>query len=278
VRRKSVLGTILVVLVMIAAVVVTLLVRPSGSRPRPGPLWETRPADACSYPFTGASWDAGGPPRHSELVGDSLAGQVSGVVPVLAAQRCHTVEVWALSGAAPCDFLPGYGARLSAADPSAAPSAAALSRVVLAFVGNATSPCMLERLKQSGVIAADAIRPPATLTAAQVGAIGRWYEADLRAMIRWDLDRHLQTVLILPPAMNRGTWHGQVNDELVRRYLRIGDAYRVGTSSLARDLLGGDTYRRSVGGRLVRAADGTHLAAPVGQDLYAAAVVAAATL
>lgn len=259
-----------------AAVAATLAVRPGDTGPRPGPLWETRSADVCSYPFEGASWDANEAPRHAILIGDSVAGQVSGVVPALAAQRCHTVDVWAVSGAAPCDFLTDYGTRLTGADPA---EPLRLSRVTLAFVGNATSPCMLDHLKQSGVIADDATRPPATLTAEQVASIGYWYEVDMRAMVRWDLAHNMQTVLVLPPEMNRGTWHGQVNDELIRRYTTIGDAYGgTGASALPRDVLGGNVYTPTIGGAPVRATDGTHLASPLGQQLYAAAVTTASTV
>lgn len=277
--RRQAIRHALTALLLLATVIATLAVRPASAGPRPGPLWESRSADTCSYPFAGGSWDANEPPRHSYLIGDSVVGQVSGVVPVLAAQRCHTINVWALSGAAPCDFLADYGGRLSTSDPAEPPAAVPLSRVVLAFVGNATSPCMIEHLKDSGVIAADATRPPATLTATQIATIGYWYEVDLRAMVRWNLAHNLQTVLVLPPEMNRGTWHGQVNDQLIGRYTTIGNAYGgVWVSAAARTAVGGDTYTPTIDGLQVRHTDGTHLAAPLGQSLYAAAVAAAGTL
>jgi hypothetical protein len=259
-RARAGVALLAVVLSAVAGCVATVDPRPAGGGPVAAP--------ACSYEFDRASWDAREPPRTAMLVGDSLVGQVSGLVDDLAAQRCHDVTPWALSGAAPCDLLPSYGDRLAGPGPE-------LTRVTLAFVGNASSPCMLAAL---GWTARG--RPPPTLTAAEVSRVGSRYEDDLRAMVRWNLAHDLETVLVLPPAMGPGTWHGQVNDELIARMTAIGGDYggAVRATGAPRDVLGGDTYRATLGGVPIRKADdGTHLAAPLGQQLYAAALVTAST-
>jgi hypothetical protein len=202
-----------------------------------------------------------------QYVGDSVLGQAGAVLTALGQQRCHTIRVWAVAGAAPCDVLDGYGAQLANSRPSV---------VSFAFIGNATSSCMVQRMGWS--------RPPAHLTPDQVERIGYWYEADLRVLIRWNLAHGLKTLLVLPMQMDSGTWHGQMTDELISRYTRIAHEYRaVDVDDGPRDALTpGGVYRAgiTVDGVpvAVRHRDGTHLAAPAGTWTWAAAALIAPTL
>jgi hypothetical protein len=251
------LASLLTGTLTVAALIVT---HPSAPGPVENPV--LRAKDACTYPYQGATWDQNEAPSTVEYVGDSLTAQVGPVLTTLGGQRCHTIDVWATPGGAPCDFLPGYGAHTAAVAPR---------WVSIGFVGNATSQCMLDHIGWS--------RPPAHLTADQVSLIGYWYETDLRAMVRWNLANNIRTLLILPPQMNRGTWHGQMTDELIARYQRVAAAYGgVGVDDGPRDALTpGGVYRQSVSVAgvdvPVRHTDGTHLHAPYGTWLYASAAL-----
>src|SRR5882757_4976731 len=223
---------------------------------QPGPAVENpvlRAASDCTYPFHDATWDNGEAPTSVNYVGDSLMGQVGPELTLLGQQRCHTSDVWANPGSAPCDFGPDYGSHIQPLAPR---------NVSFGFVGNATSACMLAHLGWAYI--------PAHLTADQISLIGYWYEVDLRALVRWNLANNIRTFLILPPEMNRGTWHGQMTDELIARYTRIADSYGgVGVDDGPRTVLTpGGVYRATVtlDGHAVtlRHTDGTHLAAPMG--------------
>ena len=134
---------------------------------------------------------------------------------------------------------------------------------------------MVAGLKSLGLLPSTATRPPAVLSQAQQNGVVYLYERDIRAMIRWDLAHNIPTVLVLPPRMGAGTWHGQVNDELVTMLNRVGAYYGgVWTNPAPRDLLSPrGVYVDAVDGYLVRHTDRTHLYQPLGQELYAAGVI-----
>ena len=223
----------------------------------------------CSYDFQGQPWDANETPKTAAFIGDSVLGSAGAIISALTKQRCHVPSIWAISGAAPCDFIGGYDAYLTEHNPGH------IWRVSLAFVGNATSACMEASLGWS---------PPATLTQAQQNAIVHQYELDIRTLVQANLDHNARTYLILPPKMAAGTWHGQINDELVTMLTQVADAFGgVGIDSGPRDLLTpGGVYRSTIAlngtERRLRHTDGTHLAAPMGTWLYAAGAVVAPTL
>lgn len=274
--RRQVIRHALVALLALAAVVVTLHARPA-DQPRPGPLWEptaaAEPAPDCALPD--ASWDSQEPPVSVAVAGDSVLGQAATAITTLAEQRCHLVTIAARSGGAPCDLLPSYGAVMSAAPHP-------LRRVMLSWVGNVgASPCMVAAMGQNFGTArwGDDANGPATLTAAEVTRAGQLYEASLRQMVAWDLAMNIQTVFVLPPPMRPGTYHRQMEAQLIERYTNIGDAFGgVWTTSSPRALLGGDTWQASVAGLQVRHTDNVHLHAPGGTRLWALGIVSAATL
>lgn len=226
------------------------------------------PAPARSpYPGKDASWDANEPQRTLAVYGDSLVMQTKPQLQALAATRATPLDVWELPGAAPCDLLPTYGARTRASG---------ASRVELAFVGNATSECMVARLGG---------RPPGVLSAAQRQQIVQAYETDLTAIIRWNRAAGVLTYLVVPPAMADRTWHGQLTAPLTAALARLAarspGEVRLNTES--RDVLTpGGTYRATtvLNGRTVRLRhrDGTHLYAPVGTSLNASALLWPLTL
>jgi hypothetical protein len=250
-----------VVAVIVGTLVAVWLV---AVHPRTAEEMNIRPSSSadCTYAFQGATWDANEATRTVSVVGDSVVGQAGPPMSTMGQQRCHTVDVWALSGGAPCDLLSEYGSHMLAVAPS---------RVTLAFVGNATSPCMMAHMGWSDT--------PATLTQAQQDSIAYWYEVDLRAMIRWNLDHNIRTYILLPMQMQQGTWHGQMTTELISRYNHAADSYGgVSVDDSARnELTPGGVYRATVTvngqARRLRHTDGTHLAAPYGTWSYASAVL-----
>jgi hypothetical protein len=241
----------------------------------PEPLSGTRaasaPAPDCALPA--ASWDQQEPPTSFAVAGDSVLGQAASPLVALAESRCHAVTLAARSGGAPCDLLPGYGGIMAAADPP-------LRRVVLSWVGNVgASPCMVQQMGDRFGTARWGTDPngPATLTAAEVDHAGYLYEIALRAMVRWNLANNISTLLVFPPPMRPGTYHRQMEAELISRYTTIADAYGgVGATGIPRALLGGDTWTASIGGLTVRHTDFVHLHAPAGTQLWAAGIVDAA--
>jgi hypothetical protein len=232
---------------------------PATTPPTPPPA----PAPTRSpYPGRDASWDANEPQRRLAIYGDSLVMQTKPLLSALAATRATSLDVWELPGAAPCDLLPTYGARTKASG---------AQRVELAFVGNATSPCMTSRIGG---------RPPGVLTAAKRAQIAGVYAGDLAALIRWNRASGVLTYLALPPVMAGGTWHGQLTAPLTSVLTRLAaqnpGAVRLNTAP--RDTLTpGGRYRATtvLNGRTVqlRHRDGTHLFAPVGTTLNAQALL-----
>lgn len=215
-----------------------------------------------AYPGQGASWDANEPSRRVAVFGDSLVRQTKPLLVAMASTRDTALDVWDLPGAAPCDLLPEFNARVSASG---------AERVELAFVGNATSACMTSRIGG---------RPSARLTAAQRLRIAQVYEADLSRMIAHNVGNGVLTYLVVPPTMAGGTWHGQMTAALTAAYTRLAAAspawVRLNTAS--RDALTpAGAYRSTtpLNGRTVRLRhrDGTHLFAPVGTTLNAQALL-----
>lgn len=226
----------------------------------------------------GASWDQSEVSRTELVIGDSLAGQFSGPLTALAAQRAQHWEVWAISGSAPCDALPTYGDHILAMSPLP-------SRIGIAYVGNVgnmhngVDDCMVSRLWPG------MDRSPATLSTADRARIANLYRGDIAQMIQWNLAHNMQTILIDPPVMQSGTYFHQVNANLVDSYDTLAAQYGgVGSTHLVRDTVSpGEAFRQSLtepDGNVfaVRATDGTHLAAPYGTQLYAAAAFAALTV
>lgn len=226
----------------------------------------------------GQPWDQSETGRTELIVGDSLSGQFGGPLTALAAQRAQHWEVWGTSGAAPCDILPDYGTHVLAMDPLP-------SRIALEFVGNVgnthhgVDDCMVSRLWPG------MDRSPATLSTADRARITSLYRGDLTTIINFNLAHNMQTVLIDPPVMQPGTYFNQVNANLVAMYDSLSTQFGgVGSTHLIRDTITpNDTWRQSVttadGNTFqVRYTDGTHLAAPYGTQLYAAAAFAALSL
>lgn len=257
-----------------AAVTATLIARPADPGPRPGPLWEpaaaTAPAPGCALPA--ATWDQQEPPIPFAVAGDSVLGQAATEITAQAEARCHTVTIAARSGGAPCDLLPTYGAVMSAQP---------LRRVVLSWVGNVgASPCMVTAMAVNfGTTRwGDDPNGPATLTAAEINRAGQLYEASLRQMVTWNLTNNIATVFALPPPMRPGTYHRQMEAELIARDTSIADAFGgVWTTSTPRGLLGADTWTGTIAGVQVRNSDNVHLYAPAGTGLWALGIVTAAT-
>lgn len=241
------------------AAVVALPAAPAAADPWDDPAG--RAAAAALAPYPGRTVPAGGAPPRLAVYGDSLVGQTRPVLQSLARTRGAAVDVWGLSGGAPCDLLPTYGARLRAF---------AADRVQLAFVGNATTECMTSRIGG---------RPPGRLSPALRSRIVQLYEADLDALVRWNRSAGVRTSLAVPPVMAAQTWHGQLTAGLTAAMTRLAARHpadvRLNTSP--RDVLTpGGAYRATteLGGRPVRMRhrDGTHLLAPVGTSLNAQAL------
>ena len=258
---------------MVGAVIATLAIRPAHSGPRPGPLWETKAAGDCGYPGQGATWDDGEATRVFAVFGDSVLGQAAAAAIAIAGQRCHTMTSHARSGGAPCDALAGYEATVVAEAPS---------RVVLSWVGNVgASPCMVAVMAAAFGAARWTGHGPGTLTPEEINYAGLVYETDLRKMVRIDLAHNVQTVLVMPPPMRAGTYHRQMQAQLLSRYQEIGDSYGgVWADRTGRDLLGGETWQEFRDGHRLRKAcpDCTHLQAPSGTWLWADGLVTAGVL
>jgi hypothetical protein len=221
-----------------------------------------RAAEAAVAPYPGPTAPAGGPQRRVAVYGDSLVGQTRPLLQALARTRGTAVDVWGLSGGAPCDLLPTYGARVRAF---------AADHVELSFVGNATTACMTSRLGG---------RPPGRLSPALRARIVQLYERDLDAIVRWNRASGVRTSLALPPVMASRTWHGQLTEGLTAALTRLAARHPadVRLNAAPRDVLTpGGAYRATtdLGGRPVRMRhrDGTHLLAPVGTSLNAQALL-----
>lgn len=250
---------------LVAPLLAALPALPAVADPWDDPMTRaaTTPAPVRSpYPGKDASWDRNEPQRRLAVYGDSLVMQTKPLLEALAGTRSTAVDVWEVSGAAPCDLLPTYGTRVKAF---------AAERVQLAFVGNATTECMTSRIGG---------RPPGNLTAAQRTRIVQVYEADLAAIVGWNRAAGVRTWLALPPVMAPQTWHGQLTAPLTAALTRLAARYPddVRVNSAPRDALTpGGTYRSStvLNGRPVqlRHRDGTHLFAPVGTTLNAQALL-----
>lgn len=218
------------------------------------------PGGAYSYPYENHVTNQHQQTRGWVLIGDSIAGQVDPLAGKYAEARDVNYQGWAKSGGAPCDFLPTYGKRMT---DFRSKFGAYPQDVSIAFVGNATSPCMEAALG----------RPPGVLSQSQQNAITTKYYTDLRAMIHWNQVYHVRTWLVLPPKMGPGTWHGQVNDELITRYTQLAAAPGVATDGGPREMLTPNgVYRDYVKidgvNRQLRYKDRTHLELPVGQAYY----------
>jgi hypothetical protein len=250
---------------LVAPLLVLLPALPAGADPWQDPRDRAAagPAPVRSpYPGKDASWDANEPQRRLAVYGDSLVMQTKPLLQALAGTRATAVDVWELSGAAPCDLLPTYGTRVLAF---------AAERVELAFVGNATTECMTSRIGG---------RPPGTLTPAQRARIVQVYETDLEALVRWNRSAGVRTYLAVPPVMAPRTWHGQLTAPLTAALTRLAARYPgdVRLNTAPREALTPDgAYRSSMllNGRTVplRHRDGTHLHAPVGTTLNAQALL-----
>ena len=247
---------------LVALLVAALPGLPAAADPWDDPVRRAAAVPRAPYPGQGTSWDAGEPQRRLAVYGDSLVKQSRPLLEAMAATRATAVDVWDLSGGAPCDLLPTYGARVRAF---------AADRVELAFVGNATTACMTSRIGG---------RPPGVLSPALRTRIVQVYEADLDALVRWNRSAGVRTYLALPPVMAPGTWHGQLTVPLTAALTRLAARYPadVRINTAPRDALTpGGAYRSTtvLNGRRVqlRHRDGTHLFAPVGTTLHAQALL-----
>lgn len=217
---------------------------------------------AAGVVVPGLASPSAGPQRRLAVYGDSLVAQTRPVLESLARTRGTAVDVWGLSGGAPCDLLPTYGARVRAY---------AAERVELAFVGNATSACMTSRIGG---------RPPGRLAPALRSRIVQLYEADLDAIVRWNRASGVRTYLVPPPVMAPQTWHGQLTSGLTAAMTRLAARHPadVRLNRAPTDVLTpAGAYRATtvVQGRPVRMRhrDGTHLLAPVGTGLNGQALL-----
>lgn len=211
---------------------------------------------AAAFPYDDAPWDATEPPnRRIMLVGDSLVGQSGPTAVALGEQREHVVQANPVSGGAACDFTPTYGADASAFDPDA---------VAFAFVGNATSDCMVAELGWTS---------PGVLNSEQVAAIVAAYRKYLGALASWNEARDVTTWLVASPVMAAGTYHGQITAAMNTMLLDMANGSttdRVHYSAHARALLSpSGAYQGSLAGLTIRHTDGTHLRAPYGTTLHA---------
>ena len=243
----------------LVAAVVALPALPAAADPWDDPA--SRAAAAAMAPYPGPVAPAGGPQRRVAVYGDSLVGQSRPLLGALARTRGTAIDVWGLSGGAPCDLLPTYGARVRAFG---------AQRVELAFVGNATTACMTSRIGG---------RPPGRLSPALRTRIVQLYEADLGAIVRWNRSAGVRTHLVPPPVMAPQTWHGQLTAGLTAAMTRLaaGHPAEVRVNPAPHDTLTpGGTYRATMvlQGRPVRLRhrDGTHLLTPVGTSLHAQAL------
>jgi hypothetical protein len=214
------------------------------------------------YRYDGHPTDETSTTRTILFVGDSVLDQASGPLKVLGTQRGNTLDIWAVPGAAACDFLGGYEQRLAKTHPS---------EVSFSFAGNATSACMQNYLGG---------RPAGTLTKAQQDKIARKYYLDLRALIKTGAAQGVRTWLVLPLQNRAGTWHGQITDELITRMQQLDENYAAARiDSGPRDLLTpGGTFRSTLrfGGvdHPLRYRDGVHLRLPYGSTLWAEGALA----
>jgi len=250
---------------LVAPLLAVLPALPAAAGPWNDPL--TRAAAGATaarapYPGQDASWDRNEPQRRLAVYGDSFVMQTKPLLQALAATRATALDVWELSGAAPCDLLPTYGERVRAF---------AADRVELAFVGNATTECMTSRIGG---------RPPGVLSPALRARIAEVYEADLGEMIRWNRAAGVRTYLAVPPVMAPQTWHGQLTAPLTAALSRLAARYPadVRLNTAPREALTpGGVYRSTtvLNGRPVqlRHRDGIHLFAPVGTTLNAQALL-----
>ena len=246
---------------LVAPLLAALPAVPAGADPWDDPADRADVAAVAPYPGEVPRGTAGPQPRVA-VYGDSLVGQTRSVLASLARSRATAVDVWGLSGGAPCDLLPTYGERVTAfrAD-----------HVQLSFVGNATTECMTSRIGG---------RPPGRLSPELKARIAGLYEADLEAIVRWNSTAGVRTSLALPPVMAAQTWHGQLTDGLTTALTRLAARHPadVRLNTAPRDVLTpGATYRSTVElhGRpaRMRHRDGTHLLAPVGTSLNAQALL-----
>ena len=245
-------------LLWLVAPLVVLPALPAVAAPWDDPTTRAAAAAVAPYPGPVASGDAVGPQPRLAVYGDSLVGQTRPALTALARTRATAIDVWGLSGGAPCDLLPTYGARVKAF---------AAERVQLSFVGNATTECMTSRIGG---------RPPGRLSPALRSRIAQLYESDLEALVRWNRAAGIRTDLALPPVMAAQTWHGQLTDDLTAALTRLAARHPadVRLNAAPRDVLTpGGTYRATtvLHGRpaRMRHRDGTHLLAPVGTSLNA---------
>ena len=246
---------------LVAPLLAALPALPAGADPWDDPAHRAGVAAVAPYPGEVPAATAGPQPRVA-VYGDSLVGQTRPVLASLARSRATAVDVWGLSGGAPCDLLPTYGARVKAFQ---------ADRVQLSFVGNATTECMTSRIGG---------RPPGRLSPELKARIVALYETDLEAIVRWNSATGVRTDLALPPVMAAQTWHGQLTDGLTAALTRLAARHpaAVRLNRAPRDVLTpGATYRSTVelDGRpaRMRHRDGTHLLAPVGTSLNAQALL-----
>lgn len=210
-------------------------------------------AAAGRYDGDGASWDQHSATQRIVVLGDSLVGQSRPMLKSFAATRADEITIAFVNGGAPCDLLPDYAKRIVAAR---------ATRIELAFVGNATTPCMTKAIGH---------RTGAQLSTADREKVARIYNRDIATMIHWNKAHHIITWLALPPAMRPGTYHAQLNEALVSLYKGMAqrDPANVRSNGMSRDLLTpGGRFRvtETLDGKRVylRKSDGTHLIAPAG--------------
>jgi hypothetical protein len=211
-----------------------------------------------NFPFDTAQWDQTETPRKILVGGDSLTAQSSTLLQSEGSARAHTVDVFAVSGGAPCDLLSTYGTRFTGFVPK---------QVSFAFIGNARSDCMVQRL--GGAL-------PATLTAADVARVTAVYRQDYITMINFNYSHGAVTWFNAVPLMGNGTYHKQMTDSLNSMMSGLADQYAgVGYDTTARQLLSPTgVYSSYLAGQQVRYSDMTHLEAPYGTTLYALGLLA----
>lgn len=220
-------------------------------------------ATGSRYPFDGHPTDETATSRTILVVGDSVTKQASGAIHALAEQRGDKVDVWALFGSAPCDFLSGYTRRLDSVHPT---------EVSIAFMGNTTSACMVKALGPAH----------ARLTPREVDAVGARYYRDLATLVAVNEARHIRTWLVAPPAMGRGTFLAQLNHVLLVRLAQLQQRFRhAHLDTGGRDLLtpgGLFRFTERYGGvaHPLRYRDGEHLRLPYGTTLWALGILSTA--
>jgi hypothetical protein len=244
---------ILTVLAFLAAL--SVLPASAGAR-----AWQDNTNDLPgeNFPYDSAPWDPPEIPRRAMLLGDSLVGQSGPVAMALGAARAHEIKVDAISGGAPCDLFPTYGRDATAFNPS---------QVVISFVGNATTPCMVQ---------AQGFVSPGVLSAAQVDKIVAVYYWHTRALVEWNVANGIRTWLEAPPMMAPGTYHGQLNAGIVAVYKRLAaenpETFYDETGRMLLSDHGAFTWRDQAG-RLLRYPDGTHLMATAGTNAHAQGMI-----